>query len=824
MEEKQPSAESSSVSDGGSESSELVVELNVKTLDSRIYKFNVDKNMPVSVFKEKIANETGLPIVQQRLIFRGKVLKDDQLLSEYHVDNGHTLHLVERQPSDSQSSGSSTGETSTNNGGQDAGVTGSRGRVGHISHSVVLGTLNLGDQVEGVVPDLSRVLGAVLNSIGIGAQAMPGGVPTVQANAPGQSHPNATERSQNGSGVHSQASGQTQQGQGLSDQSLPHVLRIPIGAAIPVPTLHTPIPDSLRTLSDFISRMEHVLSQNGYGSNQPSSGDSSTVELPSIAHGLSTHESLSIVMRQAERLLSNHATAALSHIAGRLEREGSSMDPTIRGQIQTESIQVGMAMQHLGSLLLELGRTILSLRMGQTPAESFVSSGHAVYISSFGPNPIMVQPFPLQATTMFGASPPNPSNQGSFGSVGIGTVPRNVNIHIHTAVAPGAAVMEGSQGDGNSGPADSGQTQESVLAGMNPRPRNYDNGQNGNPVLSGQSANITAQSAAGGFPKGKADSKFEQLSMQDGGGSSNTKDIPSGSSENTMSVPLGLGMGGLKPKRRVKPERSQDRRSSSESGGSDDSNVEEQMRVHAHQVLETLKSFTDRSPETPSARQMSMQRTERGGVGGGQSSNAQFDIASAMSQVLNNPAFSGLLAGVSEQAGVGSPEMLRDMMMQITQNPGMRNTITQMAQQFEGQDLGNMFGSFGRAGPGGAGGGGMDLSSMFQQMMPLVSQMLGGGSTVPGMPSYEAQRRLGGDDVLFHNIQVDLQDVVERIVNQDAPREIFCSMVEAAAQLDDTCSDQLIEELCDDEGLAKEFMELLRQDISRRLEGPNKNS
>lgn len=86
--------------------------------------------------------------------------------------------------------------------------------------------------------------------------------------------------------------------------------------------------------------------------------------------------------------------------------------------MQTESVLIGQAMQHLGALLLELGRTILTLRMGQSPvcpfllllvakhflkmlflqslncslqAESSVNAGPAVYISPTGPNPIMVQ-------------------------------------------------------------------------------------------------------------------------------------------------------------------------------------------------------------------------------------------------------------------------------------------------------------------------------------------------------------------------------------------------------------------------------------------------
>lgn len=39
----------------------------------------------------------------------------------------------------------------------------------------------------------------------------------------------------------------------------------------------------------------------------------------------------------------------------------------MRSQVQSEVVQVGLAMQHLGALLLKLGRTILMLRMGKSP-------------------------------------------------------------------------------------------------------------------------------------------------------------------------------------------------------------------------------------------------------------------------------------------------------------------------------------------------------------------------------------------------------------------------------------------------------------------------
>ncbi|WJX83858.1 hypothetical protein P8452_66485 [Trifolium repens] len=98
-----------------------------------------------------------------------------------------------------------------------------------------------------------------------------------------------------------------------------------------------------------------------------------------------------ILPSNTQRLLSGQAISALSHIAGRMEREGTSADLGIRGQIQSESAQIGIAMHHLGALLLELGRTMLTLRMGRSSAESVVNVGPAVYISPSGLNPIMVQ-------------------------------------------------------------------------------------------------------------------------------------------------------------------------------------------------------------------------------------------------------------------------------------------------------------------------------------------------------------------------------------------------------------------------------------------------
>jgi hypothetical protein len=46
--------------------------------------FNI-LQVPVPALKEQIASVTGVLSEQQRLICRGKVLKDDQLLSAYRI-------------------------------------------------------------------------------------------------------------------------------------------------------------------------------------------------------------------------------------------------------------------------------------------------------------------------------------------------------------------------------------------------------------------------------------------------------------------------------------------------------------------------------------------------------------------------------------------------------------------------------------------------------------------------------------------------------------------------------------------------------------------
>ncbi|XP_037493539.1 ubiquitin-like domain-containing protein CIP73 isoform X2 [Jatropha curcas] len=934
----QYSNEGSSTSITSGEGSDATLELNIKTLDSQIYSFRVDKNMLVSAFKEKIANAIGVPVGQQRLIFRGKVLKDEHLLSEYQVENGHTLHLVARQQTQPQPSADTSSNTSANNGsqGNEASAGTLPNRVGQISHSVVLGTFNVGEQGEGIVPDLSRVIGTVLNSLGIGGQTATNGIGGMQSstmqNISGSQTSQVNEManvSGSSAGGQSQAGNQTQSVPGQSPfQAPPQVMQIPLTAAVPLPSLHSPIPDSLSTLSEFMRRMEQALAQNGYQPNTSSdgSGDVPMLELPSNARGL---QALSIVLRHAERLFGGHMITALSHIAGRLEQEGGSNDLSVRGQILSESVQVGLAMQQLGALLLELGRTILTMRMGQSPAESSVNPGPAVYISPSGANPIMVQPFPLQTNSLFGGSALQ-SNPMAFGPVGTSSVPRNVNIHIHagTSLTPVISTLgtqasngEGMQGEQGNGTASgssgtvrmlpvrnviaaavpsrptsftvsnaaqpgigvsvsqplSDPTQiSSVIAEFNSRLRNLVSGTQGeNQHISGNVASneqpnsvvadgagqstvtLPAQMTEGHDQKNdqNQDNQFQASNDEAKEDLVGLKDVPSCSlgcssgesslkseeiSENAPSssekhdliegaqaVPIGLGMGNLERKRRTRQPKS-----SIQTGDNGASNTPVSQSLNAGTSgQQLLLSLASRSPgaNRAGANEMHFGQTPPSVDGNPesrppqQSSNSQFDTASVMSQVIDSPSLNGLLTGFSEQTGVGSPNVLRSMLQQLTQNPQIMSTVSQIAQQVESQDLGDMF-----SGVGGGQGSGLDLSRMVQQMMPVVSQVLGRGSAAQPFSSVEPEpqrhhserREIGNEKSNDQNVQIDLQEVAQRIEHFNAPGDIFHAVAENAVRFNgnESRSQDIVRELSNNEDIVNDYMEMLQHDIRQWLQ------
>ncbi|KAK3845164.1 MAG: ubiquitin-related domain-containing protein [Linnemannia gamsii] len=72
------------------------ITLNVRTLEAQTYSVDISITDTVLQLKDRLASILSVPSPRQRLIFRGRVMADDKPLTEYSLEDGHTLHLVTR--------------------------------------------------------------------------------------------------------------------------------------------------------------------------------------------------------------------------------------------------------------------------------------------------------------------------------------------------------------------------------------------------------------------------------------------------------------------------------------------------------------------------------------------------------------------------------------------------------------------------------------------------------------------------------------------------------------------------------------------------------
>ena len=72
-----------------------VISINIKGPSDLKLSLKVDSAITVEDLKQQIATENGdFPADQQRLIYSGRVLKDNETVEKYGLKDGHTIHLV----------------------------------------------------------------------------------------------------------------------------------------------------------------------------------------------------------------------------------------------------------------------------------------------------------------------------------------------------------------------------------------------------------------------------------------------------------------------------------------------------------------------------------------------------------------------------------------------------------------------------------------------------------------------------------------------------------------------------------------------------------
>lgn len=70
------------------------ITINIKCSNSDKAEIHIELSATVLQLKGKVAEALSVPAAQQRLIYKGRVLKDELTLESYEVQDGHTVHMV----------------------------------------------------------------------------------------------------------------------------------------------------------------------------------------------------------------------------------------------------------------------------------------------------------------------------------------------------------------------------------------------------------------------------------------------------------------------------------------------------------------------------------------------------------------------------------------------------------------------------------------------------------------------------------------------------------------------------------------------------------
>ena len=144
-------AEEESTSCPAAADDEETLTIRVKTVNDKHFEFVVQKSTLISNLKMRIKEQSDVAEDRQRLIYRGKVMKDHETVATHRIESGHTIHMVARpqgmRPSPSSGQGSSVSRSGgrrnvdTTGAGDGAGGEGGGGSGGSLDslQSVIMG-------------------------------------------------------------------------------------------------------------------------------------------------------------------------------------------------------------------------------------------------------------------------------------------------------------------------------------------------------------------------------------------------------------------------------------------------------------------------------------------------------------------------------------------------------------------------------------------------------------------------------------------------------------------------------------------------------------
>ena len=96
------------------------IQVKIKmTSNAQVYTVKISKSDTILALKEKCQKETSIPPESQNLVYKGRILSNEKLVSDYKIENDHTIILVKRhtasQQSTTETKAPSSNTTTTNN-------------------------------------------------------------------------------------------------------------------------------------------------------------------------------------------------------------------------------------------------------------------------------------------------------------------------------------------------------------------------------------------------------------------------------------------------------------------------------------------------------------------------------------------------------------------------------------------------------------------------------------------------------------------------------------------------------------------------------------
>ncbi|KAK1296276.1 hypothetical protein QJS10_CPB15g00241 [Acorus calamus] len=79
---------------GASPAVEAGITINIRASNGSKFSVQTTVDSTVAAFKAALVEKCEVPAEQQRLIYKGRILKDDQTLKSYGLESDHTIHLV----------------------------------------------------------------------------------------------------------------------------------------------------------------------------------------------------------------------------------------------------------------------------------------------------------------------------------------------------------------------------------------------------------------------------------------------------------------------------------------------------------------------------------------------------------------------------------------------------------------------------------------------------------------------------------------------------------------------------------------------------------